>query len=465
MILEKIAARTRQRVFELKLEKCLDVIKAEAMRMNCNTGYPFEKALRKDEITFICEVKKASPSKGIIAHHFPYLDIAQDYENSGAAAISVLTEPYFFLGSDRFLKEIASAVNIPVLRKDFTIDEYQIYEAKTLGASAILLICALLDTDTLKNYLDIAHSLGMSAIVEAHTAEEVQSALSAGARIIGINNRNLKTFDVNINNSLNLRSLVPDEIIFISESGIKTPHDVSALRKRKTDAVLIGETLMRCPNKKAMLEKLKGKVDTKIKICGIHRPQDIDFVNEAKPDYIGFVFYENSHRNVTPSQAKNLKNMLSNEIKAVGVFVDDDINYIAKLANDDIIDLIQLHGSESSDYIAELKELTDKPIIKAIKIETPEDVQKIDISFNSNADYVMLDSGKGSGKTFNWGLVGETEKPIFVAGGLNIENVVDAIEVFRPFAVDISSGVETNKVKDKQKIVEIVDLVRRTQYV
>lgn len=465
MILEKIAAKTRQRVFELKLEKCLDVIKAEALKMNCNTGFPFEKALRKDEIAFICEVKKASPSKGIIAHNFPYLNIAVDYENSGAAAISVLTEPYFFLGSDRYLKEIASAVSIPVLRKDFTIDEYQIYEAKTLGASAILLICALLDTNTIKNYLEIAHSLGMSAIVETHTEEEVQSALAAGARIIGINNRNLKTFDVDLSTSIKLRELVPDEIIFISESGIKTPTDVSVLRHCKTDAVLIGETLMRCPDKKEMLEKLKGKVDTKIKICGIYRPQDIEFVNEAKPDYIGFVFYEKSHRNVTPNQAKTLKAMLSKEIQAVGVFVDDDKEYIAKLANENTIDLIQLHGNEDSEYISELKELTNKPIIKAIQIQTPEDLEKIETTFNTETDYVMFDSGKGSGQMFNWGIAGETEKPIFVAGGLNAENVVDAIRVFKPFAVDISSGVETNKVKDKEKIVEIVDLVRRTQYV
>lgn len=464
-MLEKIAQRTRRRVFELKLEKCLDVVKSEAFKMNCETGFPFEKALRTQEISFICEVKKASPSKGIIAEDFPYLNIALDYENSGAAAISVLTEPYYFLGSDRYLKEIASTVRIPVLRKDFIVDEYQIYEAKTLGASAILLICALLDTATIKTYLDIAHSLGMSAIVEAHTKEEVESAIAAGARIIGVNNRNLKTFEVDLSHSFNLRPLVPEEIIFISESGIKTPEDVRSLRYHKTDAVLIGETLMRCPNKKEILEKLKGKVETKVKICGIFRPQDIEFVNEAKPDYIGFVFYEKSHRNVTPKQAKALKSLLNSHIQAVGVFVDDDISFIAKLVNENIIDLIQLHGEENSEYIAELKELTHKPIIKAIKIESIEDIEKIDSAFHSGADFIMLDSGKGSGKAFNWGIAEETEQPIFVAGGLNSNNIVDAIKIFRPFAVDISSGVETNGIKDKEKITKIVDLVRRTQYV
>ena len=410
-------------------------------------------------------LKKASPSKGIIAEEFPYLNIALDYENSGAAAISVLTEPYFFLGSDRYLKEIASAVQVPVLRKDFIVDEYQIYEAKTLGASAILLICALLDTAKIKNYLDIAHSLGMSAIVEAHTEEEVKSALAAGARIIGVNNRNLKTFEVDLSHSFKLRPLVPEEIIFISESGIKTPEDVSALRSHHTDAVLIGETLMRCSNKKEILDKLKGKEKTKVKICGIFRPQDVEFVNEAKPDYIGFVFYEKSHRNVTPKQAKALKSMLNFNIQAVGVFVDDDISFIAKLANENVIDLIQLHGEEDSEYIAQLKELTHKPIIKAIKIGTEREIEKLNTAFDLGADYIMLDSGKGSGKTFNWGISKEIKQPIFVAGGLNSQNIVEAIKIFHPFAVDISSGVETNDIKDKKKIMKIVDLVRRTQYV
>ena len=258
MILDEIAAKTRERVSELKRTKPFDDVKAQAEALDSNTNFPFENALRTDDIAFICEVKKASPSKGVIAEEFPYLEIARDYEAAGASAISVLTEPYYFKGSDRYLSEIADAVSIPVLRKDFTIDSYQIYEAKIIGASAVLLICALLDTDTLIEYLDIAHGLGLNAIVEAHTDDEVRSAIKSGARIIGVNNRNLKTFEVDITTSARLRKLVPESTVFISESGIKTAADIAVLRENKTNAVLIGETFMRSPDKKKMLERLRG---------------------------------------------------------------------------------------------------------------------------------------------------------------------------------------------------------------
>ena len=258
MILDEIAAKTRERVAALKQTKPLSEVKAQAEALDLNTGFPFENALRKDDIAFICEVKKASPSKGVIAEDFPYLQIAKEYEAAGASAISVLTEPYYFQGSDQYLSEIAQAVSIPVLRKDFTVDSYQIYEAKLIGASAVLLICALLDTDTLTEYLGIAHSLGLNAIVEAHTEEEVQSAIQSGARIIGVNNRNLKTFEVDITTSARLRKLVPESTVFISESGIKTAADIAVLRDNKTNAVLIGETFMRSPDKKKMLAELRG---------------------------------------------------------------------------------------------------------------------------------------------------------------------------------------------------------------
>ena len=228
--------------------------------MEIDQDFPFLSALKQDDIAFICEVKKASPSKGLIAPDFPYLQIAKEYEEAGAAAISVLTEPYYFQGSNEYLSEIADNVKIPVLRKDFTVDEYMIYEAKVIGASAILLICAILSQEELNQYLDIAHSLGLSVIVEAHDAAEVQMALDAGAGIIGVNNRDLKTFTVDINNSARYRSMVPDHIVFISESGIKTPEDIQRLRENGTNAVLIGETFMRSQNKKAELAKLRSGV-------------------------------------------------------------------------------------------------------------------------------------------------------------------------------------------------------------
>lgn len=260
MILDKIAAKTRERVESQKQEISLEKMKQKALSLPKKDDFPFEKALATKDLSFICEIKKASPSKGLIAKDFPYLEIAREYEEAGASAISILTEPYFFQGSNDYLREVTNIVSIPILRKDFTIDEYQIYEAKTLNASAVLLICALLDTDTLKKYIAIADSLGLSALVEAHSEEEVESALKAGARIIGVNNRDLKTFTVDIKNSIRLRSLVPDSILFVSESGIKTAEDIKALYENKTNAVLIGETFMRSPDKKRQLAILKGEI-------------------------------------------------------------------------------------------------------------------------------------------------------------------------------------------------------------
>ena len=258
MILEEIAARTVQRVAEEKAAVPLSEMKKRAEALDANTGFPFRKALSGDEISFICEVKRASPSKGLIAPDFPYLDIARDYERAGASAISCLTEPFWFKGRDEYLAEISNAVKIPVLRKDFTVDEYMIYQAKTLGASAVLLICSILSKEQLSEYLGIAHSLGLSSLVEAHDEDEVRTALSVGAGIIGVNNRDLRTFTVDINNSARLRKLVPPEVLFVSESGIKTAADIEALRSNGTNAVLIGETLMRSPDKKAALDELRG---------------------------------------------------------------------------------------------------------------------------------------------------------------------------------------------------------------
>ncbi|MDD5021857.1 MAG: indole-3-glycerol phosphate synthase TrpC [Endomicrobiaceae bacterium] len=259
MILDEIVVKTKERVSKLKELKSFDKLKAEVDLMPVTKKFPFEKALKKEDIAFICEVKKASPSKGVIANNFKYLEIAKEYESAGADAISVLTEPDFFLGDNKYLNEIVKNVKIPVLRKDFIIDEYQIYESKQMGASAILLICSLLDTDTLIKYISIAHSLGLSALAEVHNETEVESAIKAGAKIIGVNNRNLKTFEVDISNSVKLRPLIPENIIFISESGIKSTQDITLLKSIKTNAVLIGETLMTSDDKKKQLKILRGK--------------------------------------------------------------------------------------------------------------------------------------------------------------------------------------------------------------
>lgn len=257
-ILDTIADYAKIRVAEAKKNIPYEEIRRMAEQAPKACEKNLEQALDGDDIHFICECKKASPSKGLIAEHFPYLDIAKEYEQAGASAISVLTEPKWFLGADSYLKEISSQVNIPCLRKDFTVDDYMIFEAKTLGASAVLLICALLPEDVIREYIGICDSLGLSALVEAHDEAEVESAGAAGARIIGVNNRNLKDFTVDIHNSGRLRKLVDPGIKFIAESGIKTAQDVEVLRQDKVNGILIGETLMRASDKKAMLEELRG---------------------------------------------------------------------------------------------------------------------------------------------------------------------------------------------------------------
>lgn len=276
-ILEEIAGKTRERIEEEK-RRCspaeMKGLAEELLRSKKHggagdlagadnaaasaAGGRFYQALAAPGMSYICEVKKASPSKGLIAPDFPYLEIAKEYEAAGASAISCLTEPFYFRGADQYLKEITGSARIPVLRKDFTVDEYMIYQAKTLGASAVLLICAILDKVQLRNYRQLAESLGLDALVEAHDETEVEMALDVGAKIVGVNNRDLKTFQVDMQNSIRLRNLAPREVLFVSESGIKGPEEISILREHQVDAVLIGETLMRSTDKKAELERLNG---------------------------------------------------------------------------------------------------------------------------------------------------------------------------------------------------------------
>lgn len=256
-ILDSLACYARERTNSAKALLPLKKIKEQALSLE-KGNFEFERALRAPGMSFICECKKASPSKGIISPDYPYLQIACDYEKAGADCISVLTEPKWFLGSDEHLKIIAENVLIPCLRKDFTVDEYMIYQARQLGASAILLICSILDYESIKEYIKICDILGISALVEAHDEEEVKTALRAGARIIGVNNRNLKDFTVDKENGKKLGKLIPKDLIFVSESGVNSAEDVKALYDIGASAVLVGEALMRAENKAKKLCELKS---------------------------------------------------------------------------------------------------------------------------------------------------------------------------------------------------------------
>lgn len=258
-ILEQLADHARERTENAKKTYPLEKLREQALSLP-QLNFAFEKAIRKKELSFICECKKASPSRGIIAHNFPYLQIAKEYEAAGADCISVLTEPKWFLGNKEYLHQIASTVSIPCLRKDFTVDEYMIYESRILGASAVLLICSILSERQIGEYIQICDAMGISALVEAHDEQEIAMAVHAGARLIGVNNRNLRDFTVDTENSFRFRAMIPRDILFVSESGIRNAQDVEKLRQVGADAVLIGETLMRAENKAAKLTELRGVI-------------------------------------------------------------------------------------------------------------------------------------------------------------------------------------------------------------
>ena len=518
MILDKIIEATKIRVAQEKQVESPEAVKAAALALPSDTGFPFEAALRQQDFNFICEVKKASPSKGIIAEDFPYLDIAKEYEVAGAAAISVLTEPDFFKGDKKYLQEIASTVKIPVLRKDFIIDEYQIYQAKVWGASAILLICACLDMPTLTKFRELADSLGLSSLVEAHDENEVQMAIDCGARIIGVNNRNLKDFTVDVQNSVRLRNLVQDDVIFVSESGLETPEDIQVLRDNNIGVALMGETFMRSPNKVEKLAYLYGPTyyTPKVKMCGISKVETIPAVVEAKPDYMGLVFAP-SKRQVTVDQAKTLVEELhkqygnrysreevqcSNDvvqdgavisavqegtatgdahegtltstenasptlihqeaIKTVGVFVNETLDNLVSIATEANLDVVQLHGDEDEAFIQSLKGRTNVEIWKAVQIRSAADAEAW---IDSSADMLLFDAYHkdergGTGEVFDWSCLDEFERPFMLAGGIDSTNVARAIRTVLPYGIDISSGIETDGVKDDEKIKAFTNIVR-----
>lgn len=480
-ILDKIAEKTRQRVTEEKRRdpglpsRVIEMIQKQKAAGRKN-NFPFEEALRSGELSFICEVKRASPSKGLIAPDFPYVDIAREYEAAGADAISVLTEPYWFKGDIDYLREIRREVSIPILRKDFTVDSYMIYQAKEAGADAVLLICSILCEKELRDYLELADRLGLSAVVEAHDADEIAMAVRGGARIIGVNNRNLGDFSVDMENSGRLRELVPAGTIFISESGVKGREDIIVAERMHADAVLIGEALMKAKDKKRKMSELRGSISEavedenaqktdrmceisderaielprkteqqfvdeadeskngnsleetgrqrKVKICGLRTPEEIEWANELMPDYVGFVFAP-TKRQVTTEQAEKLRKLLDAKVPAVGVFVNEDEARIVDLMKRGIIDIAQLHGDEDDEEICRIHRLTGKPVIKAIVMRSEKDRDKW--REYPHADLLLLDAGRGSGNTFDWALAKDVEKPFLLAGGLNSENVEEAM--------------------------------------
>ena len=515
MILDKIVAATENRVKETKEKLPFTELQQQVEKMPVTKDFPFEQALQELDFNFICEVKKASPSKGIIAEDFPYLDIARDYEMAGAAAISVLTEPEFFLGSPQYLQEIAETVHIPVLRKDFIIDEYQIYEAKLWGASAILLIAAILDDERMARFHKLADSLGVSCLVEAHDETEVLRAVNIGARIIGVNNRNLKDFTVDVNNSIRLRNLVDDSVIFVSESGLDTAADIQRLRDNKIHAALMGESFMRSNNKIAKLAELYGPMrpkcsihnnterdrfgaehtsnievpsaptvdedtqssyEVKVKFCGITKEDTVPVLLETEPDYVGFIFAP-SKRQVTVEQAQSITRSLQDSINTtsgnkccsqVGVFVNETIPTIVEIAKAVPLSVVQLHGDETIAYIESLRihvqeeQLESIEIWKAVQVHTKEDIMQWE---QAPIDGLVVDAYSkeergGTGKTIDWSLLDDVQVPYYLAGGIGLHNVARAIRRLQPYGLDMSSSLEINGQKDANTIRTMSQLIK-----
>ncbi len=418
------------------------------------------------KIGLIAEVKRASPSKGKFAPEVDPVELAQVYAANGAAAISVLTEPHFFLGSFRYLAAIKQAVQVPVLCKDFIIDEYQVYEARAYGADAILLICAILDSAQLQRLLKVAHNLRMSCLVEVHNAEEVQLAISSGARIIGINSRDLKTFQIHPHLIRDLRPLIPTDTAVVAESGIHTAADARRLARYDVQAMLVGESLVTSRDIRAQIRTLLNGANenVQVKICGLRTTDQIFSARDAGVDLLGLMFYEQSSRFIQPHQAKEILKTLEDgqtSPDTVGIFVNEEADYINDVVEHIGLHFVQLHGDESPEFCTRIH----RPVIKALRLNEKSHKHLAERYFHSTWR-ILLDTPTvkwgGTGETHDWELARSIAQhlPIFLAGGLTPANVGEAIQQVHPWGVDVSSGVETNGKKDIKKIQAFVENAR-----
>ena len=427
----------------------------------------------RSRVHLIAEVKRASPSKGMLAPHLDPVDLACLYEANGASVISVLTEPHFFLGAPEYLTAIKEAVNIPVLRKDFIVDDYQVYEARAWGADAILLICALLDDNQLRRLLHLAHEQRMRCLVEVHSREEAQRAVAAGARVIGVNSRDLVTFKMNPYLLRVLRQMIPSDRVVVGESGIHTGADARRLARYNVQAMLVGESLVTSAAIPAQMHTLlqEANAGTQVKICGLRAPEHIDAATKAGADLLGFIFHEPSHRYIQPRLVPSLLGASATFGQAaqeqtrpdlVGVFVNREADFINEVAEQAGLHFVQLHGTESPEFCRRIA----RPVIKGLQLRNEDDLQQIEI-YKEVAWRFLLDTPTsawgGTGIVGDWKLARQAahQSRILLAGGLTVENVADAIQQVRPWGVDVSSGVETYKQKDINKIQAFVAAVRQ----
>jgi len=470
MFLERIVTQTRADLVQRKIDHPL----AEVQQLAHEQTPPRDLVAAftpRSRTHLIAEVKRASPSKGMLAPHLDPVELARTYEENGASVISVLTEPHFFLGSPAYLTAIKQAVHIPVLCKDFIVDEYQVYEARAWGADAILLICALLDDTQLQRLLSLAHELQMRCLVEVHSREEAQRAVAAGAIIIGVNSRDLVTFKMNPYLIRDIRSILPPDRIVIAESGIHSVTDARRLARYDVQGMLVGESLVVSDDVPAQMHMLLqgANESTQVKICGLRTTEHIQVATEAGADMLGFIFYEPSHRYIRPQAIQPLLNTIPVAEKQVlpdlvGVFVNKEVNFINDAVEQAGLHYVQLHGTESPEFCQQIT----RPVIKAIPLKSTVDLAQVE-QYKDVVWRLLLDTPTsewgGTGVTHDWELTSTIarEMRILLAGGLTPENVAQALQQVHPWGVDISSGVETNKQKDSSKIRAFIENVRSNQ--
>lgn len=472
MFLDRIVAQTRLDLEQRKQEVPL----AEMQQRAAAQPQPrdmLEAFRARSGVGLIAEIKRASPSKGMLAPHLDPVETARIYEANGATAISVLTEPHFFLGSPAYLTAIKEAVRVPVLRKDFIIDDYQVYEARSWGADAILLICALLDDAQLRHLHAVAHQQGMHCLVEVHSQAEAQRAVETGAAIIGVNSRDLTTFQMNPYLLRELRPLIPTDRVVIAESGIHTASDARRLARYNVQGMLVGESLVVSNDVAGQMRMLLQGANnsTQIKICGLRQPEHINAALAAGADMLGLIFYPPSHRYIAPEQVRA---QLDASIFAappqgqtapdlVGVFVNESASFINDVIEQVGLHFVQLHGTESPTFCEEIR----RPVIKSIPVQSAADLQHI-ATYQDVSWRILLDTPTpawgGTGRIHDWKIARQAAQmsPILLAGGLTPENVAEAIQQVHPWGVDVSSGVETHKQKDNAKIRSFIQNVRDT---
>jgi indole-3-glycerol phosphate synthase / phosphoribosylanthranilate isomerase len=465
MLLDRIISQTRTDLEQRKLKVPFE----EQQRLAFAQSIPrdFLQSLKvPSKIGLIAEIKRASPSKGLFAPEFDPVELAQIYATHGAAAISVLTEPHFFLGSFDYLAAIKKAVHIPVLCKDFIFDEYQVYEARAWGADAILLICALLDQIQLQRLLKVAHDLHMHCLVEIHNSVEVQRAISAGARIIGINSRDLNTFHMHPNLIRDLRSHIPRDIVVVAESGIHTSADARRLARYDVQAMLVGESLVTSQDIPEQMRTLLdgANENVQVKICGLSTIDQILSARDAGVDLLGLMFYEQSSRYIQPRAAKEILKTYEDDQMSpdtVGIFVNKEAEFINDVIEDVGLHFVQLHGDESPEFCTRIL----RPVIKALRLLEKSQQHLAEAYFHSTWR-ILLDTPTvkwgGTGETHDWNVARSIAQhtPLFLAGGLTPANVGEAIQQVHPWGVDVSSGVETHGKKDIKKIQAFVENAR-----